>query len=565
MKFIPSQFLYFFQNTKTRKNLVILKKFLLFLFGIISLFSIFFHVLMIYEGRQFSWITGFYWALTVMSTLGFGDITFHSDLGLLFTIVVLITGVVCMLIVLPFSFIQFFYEPWLEAQASSRTPRELPEATRDHVIITNLDPITQKLIQKLKRRNIEYVLVAADQQQGSELYDAGFKVVVGETDDPETYRKLRVQNAVMVVVTSDDLMNTNIAFTIREVSQRVRIVTSAENDNSLDILNFPGNTHVFQFTKMLGHSLAERTIGLGKAGTVISNFDSLEIAEISAKRTTLAGKIISETNLRQRIGITIIGLWDKGRFEIPTPDSKIGENSLLLLAGTRTQLLRFQEFYAKVNADVAADAQVLILGSGRVGLSIVEQFERQGIPYRIVDKRAVSDSKENENFIFGDAADLNVLKEAGFFEARAVIVTTRNDAVNIYLSFYCRQLRPDIQLICRATHERSVAKLHMAGADLVLSYASMGANLIVNLIKPDEITMFTEGLNIFSVQVPLKLVGTSLFDSKLFSHTDCSVVAIKTNGEMIVGPDPMIPLKRGDEMILIGTTESEKKFAVLYY
>jgi transaldolase / glucose-6-phosphate isomerase len=36
------------------------------------------------EGREHSWITGVYWTLTVMSTLGFGDITFETDLGRLF-------------------------------------------------------------------------------------------------------------------------------------------------------------------------------------------------------------------------------------------------------------------------------------------------------------------------------------------------------------------------------------------------------------------------------------------------------------------------------------------------
>lgn len=41
-------------------------------------------------GREEIWITGIYWALTVMSMLGFGDITFASDLGRLFSIVVMI-------------------------------------------------------------------------------------------------------------------------------------------------------------------------------------------------------------------------------------------------------------------------------------------------------------------------------------------------------------------------------------------------------------------------------------------------------------------------------------------
>lgn len=565
MKYISAPLLYFFQNTKTKRNLVLLAKFLGFLAGVITMFSVLFHVLMLYEGREYSWITGFYWALTVMSTLGFGDITFHSDLGLVFTIMVLITGVVCLLIMLPFTFIQFFYEPWLEAQARSRTPRELPEGTTGHVILTNLDPITRKLVEKLQRRNIDYVLVAADQQQGSELHDAGYRVVVGDPDDPETYRRLKVHTAAMVVATSDDLMNTNIAFTIREISQSVRIVTSADNEHSLDILNFPGNTHVFQFMKMLGHSLAERTIGLGKAGTIISNFDALQIAEISAKRTTLAGKTIIETDLRQRSGITIIGLWDKGRFEVPASNSRIGADSLLLLAGSDFQLRRFQQVYATVEADFAPDAPMLILGGGRVGLAAAQKFAEHDIPYRIVDKRsAVARAGERENIIFGDAADLNVLKAGGIDEARAVIVTTHNDAMNIYLAFYCRQLRPDIQLICRATSGRSVAKLHMAGADLVLSYASMGANSIINLLKTDEISMFTEGLNIFSVQVPKKLVDRSLIESKIRPLTGCSVVAIKSADGLAVGPDPTLPLKGGDELILIGTTEAEKKFSEMY-
>ncbi|MBW2120099.1 MAG: potassium channel protein, partial [Deltaproteobacteria bacterium] len=107
--------IYFLQNKGTKRNVIALFKFFIFLFGIVCLYSVLFHILMQYEGREFSWITGFYWSLTVMSTLGFGDITFHTDLGLFFTLVVLLSGVVFLLILLPFTFVQFFYEPWLEA------------------------------------------------------------------------------------------------------------------------------------------------------------------------------------------------------------------------------------------------------------------------------------------------------------------------------------------------------------------------------------------------------------------------------------------------------------------
>ena len=90
-----------------RGDLRALLKFLVLLVSVIIIFSIAFHFIMLREGREFSWVTGVYWTLTVMSTLGFGDITFHSDLGLVFTLVVLITGIFLLLILLPFDFIRF--------------------------------------------------------------------------------------------------------------------------------------------------------------------------------------------------------------------------------------------------------------------------------------------------------------------------------------------------------------------------------------------------------------------------------------------------------------------------
>ena len=75
----------------------------------------------------------------------------------------------------------------------------------------------------------------------------------------------------------------------------------------------------------------------------------------------------------------------------------------------------------------------------------------------------------SQNIVIGDAADYAFLKSTIFFEASAVLVTTHNDDINIYLSLYFRKLRPDIQLLARANNESNVASLHRAGADFVLS------------------------------------------------------------------------------------------------
>ncbi len=122
MKFIASQVAAFIRNKTARRNFRTLLRYIGLLAGLVVVYSIVFHFLMEAEGKEHSWLTGLYWTLTVMSTLGFGDITFHSDLGRVFSIVVLMSGVIFLLIVFPFTFIHFFYQPWLQAQERIRAP-----------------------------------------------------------------------------------------------------------------------------------------------------------------------------------------------------------------------------------------------------------------------------------------------------------------------------------------------------------------------------------------------------------------------------------------------------------
>ena len=125
IKTFPAEFISVLRSRRGRRNLRVLARFFLVLAVMIFVYTVAFHLLMLREGQEYTWITGFYWTLTVMSTLGFGDITFHTDIGRLFSILVLLSGMTFMLILLPFTFIEFFYEPWMNAQSAARAPRSL--------------------------------------------------------------------------------------------------------------------------------------------------------------------------------------------------------------------------------------------------------------------------------------------------------------------------------------------------------------------------------------------------------------------------------------------------------
>ena len=175
MKFFSSQITYFIANRNTKTNIAKLLKFVGILVALITVYGVLFHLIMELEGQKHSWMTGFYWTLVTMSTLGFGDITFTSDLGRFFSMIVLGSGVIVLLIMLPFTFIEFFYSPWMEAQSRARAPRELPPSTKDHVVITTFDPITKSLIEKLVQYQKEYVLLVDDLTTALDLYDDAWR------------------------------------------------------------------------------------------------------------------------------------------------------------------------------------------------------------------------------------------------------------------------------------------------------------------------------------------------------------------------------------------------------
>lgn len=563
MKFLSSQLSYFFANRRTKTNIRSLLKFLAGLFLLYVTYSILFHYIAVYEGvdEQYSWMTGFYWTLVTMSTVGFGDIVFSSDLGRLFSMVVLISGVFFLLILLPFTFIEFFYAPWLKAQNEARAPKKVDQSMKNHVIITNLNVITETLIKKLTSYKINYTILEPDLQKALDLSDLGYNVTNLDPTDFETYNYLNINDASLLVAAGSDTVNTNIAFTVNEYNPDIKVVATAASQDSVDILRLAGANHILQMGKILGRSLARRTLGGSARLHVIGHIDNLVIGEATVHETPLVGKTIKESNIRETSGVNIVGIWERGKFINPSPDTLLNAVSVLVLAGTVEQLRNYNELLSIYHV---SDKPVVIIGAGRVGRAAAKNLEERDIDYRIIDKNP-NRIRDKEKYILGNAADLDVLQQAGIAESHTVLITTHDDDVNIYLTIYCRQLYPQIQIISRTTYEKNISTMHRAGADFVMSYASMGASSIFNILEGQDVLLLAEGLNIFNHKVNKKLAGKSLSRSDIRKDTGCTVIAINCEDkEMEINPNPDRTLKSGEEIVLIGSFEGEYRFNEMY-
>ncbi len=562
MKFMISQLSYLFREREARRNLRALLKYLVFVVAVITVYAVMFHFIMFYaEGQRHSWLTGFYWTLTVMSTLGFGDITFHTDVGRMFSIVVLLSGIVLLLIVLPFAFIRFFYAPWLEAQIRLQAPRSVPEETRGHVVICRNDSITRGLVRKLEFNHIPYFVlepdvVAAGRMSGDEL-----SVIAGDLDSRETYERLRVGAARMVFANAEDTVNTNITLTIREVEPQIPIVALAEDEDSIDILQLSGATHVLPLKQRLGEHLAARVNVGASSAHVVGRFRDLLIAEFVVHGTELVGRTLRETRLRERTGVNVVGVWLQGHLQPVRRDLRLEDHSVPVVIGTQAQVEQLDRLLVERDAAVRP---VLVIGGGKVGRAAAEALKRRGVPVHVVERRERARREfagRVDRLVIGDAADREVLEEAGLNDVPAVMLTTSDDAINIYLTVYCRRLQPDINIVSRINHERNIEAIYRAGADSVLSYASLGREYVISLLLGREPVMVGEGADFFLVPVPPGLVGKTLGESELGSHTGLIVIAVEDGEQTRTNPGPTVTLPAGCRLVLLGTAEQRQRFS----
>jgi voltage-gated potassium channel len=524
---------------------------------LVVVYSVVFHVLMAREGQSHSWPTSVYWTLVTMTTLGFGDITFESDLGRVFSVVVLLSGTAFLLILLPFTFIQFVFVPWMSQRASSRAPRALPETTRGHLVLTGLGPIEDALIRRARQAQVPYVLIVTELEDALRLHDEGYAVMVGTLDALETYRAVRVENAALVVATRADTTNTNISFTVREISSEVPVVATANKEASIDILELAGADVVLRLGEMLGREMAERSLAPDGLAHSIGRFADLVIAEARVASTDLVGKTLAEAKLRARLGVGIIGVWEHGDFEIASPSTRLGEASVLILAAHPDQLVRYDECYA---TGTAGTEQVIIVGGGRVGRAAGRAFAEANTAYRIIEQQS-DRVRDPDHYVLGDAADLSVLESAGIRTVSSVLITTHDDDTNVYLTIYCRRLRPDVRIVSRANLDRNVSTLYRAGADDVLSYGSTGAEAIWNRFREADTLVVAEGLSVFRADVPPWLTGVTIAQSGIRRLTGCNVVAVEHGDRIDSNPGGAAVLQEGSKLLLIGDAASEARFA----
>ena len=429
----------------------------------------------------------------------------------------------------------------------------MPPDVSVHVIITHWDTIAPGLGTRLDFLGIPHFVIEPDPEVAARLHAEGRSVITGDVDSPDTYEAMRVRDALLVLANGADTVNTNITLTVREVAPEVPVAALVTSQDSVDVLELTGATHVLALTHRLGEQLANR-VNAGNARThPIGRFHGLQIAEFPVHNTPFADRTIAETRLREETGVSIVAVWEAGRLLPAEPGLRLTQASVPVVVGTDEQIAELDELLVIYDANYEP---VLVLGGGRVGRSAA-----RGLRVHLIERKPemlgrISDAADR--VFIGDAADHAVLLEAGIARAPSVLLTTHDVDMNVYLAVYCRRLNPDLRIVSRVTHDRNIDAVVRAGADFVLSYASLGVDSVLSLLRGDEPLVLGEAAELYHVTAGKRLAGRSLTESEIGARTGMSVIAVQRDGKVATRLDSEFRFAPTDELLVLGSQEQRQ-------
>lgn len=223
---------------------------------------------------------------------------------------------------------------------------------------------------------------------------------------------------------------------------------------------------------------------------------------------------------------------------------------------------------------------IIVCGYGRNGKKACEELYKTKHKFILVEydeELLLSDEAvKNYQVVIGDATFDETLTEAGIERASALITTLPNDALNVFITLTAKELNPNLNIIARASQEKSEKKLISAGANKVIMPDAVGGTHMAQLITKPYVIEFLDLLSgdgnddmmldeVRYDSFKEEYKGKSVKELDVRNKTGITVVGFKDpKMGFVFNPSPDTRILENDVMIISGSSDSIKKFLSVY-
>lgn len=206
---------------------------------------------------------------------------------------------------------------------------------------------------------------------------------------------------------------------------------------------------------------------------------------------------------------------------------------------------------------------IIVCGAGRVGMQVVKSLLEEKAKFVVIEEdeeKVERMANEGILVITGDATRDEYILLAGIHKAKGLVTTLPDDSHNVYVTLTAKELNPDVHVVSRADNPDSEAKMKRAGADKVVSPATIGgrrmAMSIVNPAYVEYVDFIAKNSNYKILEIAVgsnsPIIGQDATKINLQNPNRINLLAIIRDKSVISILKPGDLVEAGDILILLG-------------
>ncbi|WHY56151.1 potassium channel family protein [Peribacillus simplex] len=211
--------------------------------------------------------------------------------------------------------------------------------------------------------------------------------------------------------------------------------------------------------------------------------------------------------------------------------------------------------------------QYAVIGLGRFGTSVAHRLYTAGqevLGIDVNEERVENAELSVTHAIMADTTEEETLRSIGIRNFDCVIVAIGNDMQSSILTTLLLKEIGVNKVIAKALNKNHGQVLTKVGADWVIyPERDMGERVANQLLSPNMLNYIeiSKEYNIEEIILPMSMKGKSLRELDLRAKYNISVIAIVSNGEIIIGPSPDQDIHENDMLLVVGNKEDLAVFA----
>lgn len=292
----------------------------------------------------------FYMTMITISTVGFSEIKPLSTPGRIVTILIISTGITIGAYTIG-TLLRMFIEGELGRLFGRRKLERNISAMRGHFIICGFGRIGSIICMELEADSIPFIIIEEDPTKNEALEKLGYLYINMDATSEEALMKAGITSAKgIVTAVRSDANNVFITLTAKDLRPDIFVLSRASDVKNEAKLIKAGASRVVSPYLLGGRRMAE----VLKRPTVVDFIDiamanrklglAMEEARIG-DRSTLVGKNLIDSHLRQNYGVIIVAIKKTSGEMIynPLPSEKLDAGDVIVVIGKKEDLKRMSE------------------------------------------------------------------------------------------------------------------------------------------------------------------------------------------------------------------------------